>query len=48
MKYQTDGTELAVVAGGAGTGIIAALADIYAGVNTVVGNTGFCLDYQEK
>jgi hypothetical protein len=47
MTYQTDGTELLVVAGPAGSGIIAALADIYTGVTGVNGNTGFCLDYQE-
>jgi hypothetical protein len=44
MTYQTDGTELAVAVG---AGIIAALADTYAGVAGVNGNTGFCLDYQQ-
>ena len=37
MTYRTDGTENAVVAG---VNVLPALADS--------GNTGFCLDYQEK
>ncbi|KAI9559208.1 hypothetical protein GHT06_015997 [Daphnia sinensis] len=45
ISYQTDGTELAVAAT---AGVIAALADIYTGVTGSNGNTGFCLDYQER
>lgn len=45
MTYQTDGTELAVAPA---VGVIAALADIYTGVTGSNGNTGFCLDYQER
>ena len=45
MTYQTDGTELAVTAA---AGIIAALADTITGITGVNGNTGFCLDYQER
>ena len=37
MTYRTDGTENAVVAG---VNVLPVLADS--------GNTGFCLDYQEK
>jgi hypothetical protein len=44
MTYRTDGTEAAVGVN-APTAPVIATTDIIAGVN---GNTGFCLDYQEK
>ncbi len=45
MTYRTDGTEAAVGVNAPTAPVIATTDSGIAGVN---GNTGFCLDYQEK
>jgi hypothetical protein len=45
MTFRTDNTEAAVVVN-APTAPVAATADV--GITGVNGNTGFCLDFQER